>query len=193
MNSYGNPPSYWLLPIAILFASAMFSVAKKCTQNWKAKLLKALAFLSMPLVMVLLAGLSAVTGMNFLVRSTAQSDYESPTYLIVMLLIPIILIFIWQKYTTPHNEGIPDGGTWYCDKLQLQLCFDDSGSSFIVKDQKTIPGRLEIKDESKYLYLIAHDPLEGCVFSGKFRSRTKNKMEIKNRSDDYIYSFVQIQ
>ena len=186
-------PIYPTILMAGLYNIFSFIISKKIAPKNR-KIARVIAcWVAIILTFVLLGLIYIFAGIDLIQDGIRSENWGTLTYKIFLVFIPMALFVTMTFYIRKYPQSIPNRGIWYCDKLQLQLCFDDSGSSFIVKDQKTIPGRLEIKDKSKYLYLIAHDPLEGCVFSGKFRSRTKNKMEIKNRSDDYIYSFVQIQ
>ena len=74
----------------------------------------------------------------------------------------------------------------------MGLCFDESGSSFVVKDQKNVPCRLEIRSKSGFIYLFSNDLFEACVFSGKFISRTKKQMRIEDRDSHCVYNFALI-
>lgn len=186
-----NKPPFWVSFIFAGITWAMIAVANRCSGKLKKRLFTAAVVIPPILTIIVLKILSLTTGVDLTEVPNRNTHYNTPASVVLMVIIPVITTVILIISNKKILRDIPDGGTWYCEKLQMQLSFDENGSSFVVKDQKTIPGRLEIKDESKYLYLIAHDPLEGCVFSGKFLSRSKTKMEITNRSDGYTYSFVQ--
>jgi len=143
------------------------------------------------LTMVILAVVLRFTGIDLLSRGKENENYGTSTYTIAMT-IPICITIPIYIYSRIYPNKIPSNGTWYCEELQVGLCFDESGSSFVVKDQKTVPCRLEIRSKSGFIYLFSNDLFEACVFSGKFISRTKKQMRIEDRDSHCVYNFAPI-
>ena len=143
------------------------------------------------LTMVILAVVLRFTGIDLLSRGKENENYGTSTYTIAMT-IPICITIPIYIYSRIYPNKIPSNGTWYCEELQVGLCFDESGSSFVVKDQKTVPCRLEIRSKSGFIYLFSNDLFEACVFSGKFVSRTKKQMRIEDRDSHCVYNFAPI-
>ena len=143
------------------------------------------------LTMVILAVVLRFTGIDLLSRGKENENYGTSTYTIAMT-IPICITIPIYIYSRTYPNKIPSNGTWYCEELQVGLCFDESGSSFVVKDQKTVPCRLEIRSKSGFIYLFSNDLFEACVFSGKFISRTKKQMRIEDRDSHCVYNFAPI-
>ena len=144
------------------------------------------------LAILIFENVKRYTGVDLMISGDLNKNWGSRTYAIFMLAIPICIAIPIYIYSRIYPNKIPSNGTWYCEELQVGLCFDESGSSFVVKDQKTVPCRLEIRSKSGFIYLFSNDLFEACVFSGKFISRTKKQMRIEDRDSHCVYNFAPI-
>ena len=151
-----------------------------------------IACIAVFVAILILENVRRYTGVDLMISGDINKNWGSQTYAIFMLAIPVCIAIPIFIHCRICPDKIPDSGAWYCDELQVQLCFDESGDSFVVKDQKTVLCRLEIRSKSEYIYLFSDDLFEECVFSGKFLSRAKKKMRIEDRNSQWAYSFIAV-
>ena len=188
----GRKPSLWFVLMSIILLLAFGSVLKILPEKINKKLDGVGAYIVILLTYVVLRLIYSITGIDLIATSRLNANYGTSTYLVFIIIIPLIIAAIIKVYLKRFLPGFPDSGTWYCDELQLELCFDESGDSFVTKDQRTVPCRLEIRNESKLIYLISKDLFEECIFSGKFISRTTKQIQIEDRNSHCVYKFVPI-
>lgn len=186
----GRKPSLWVTLLVIAFLLVYGAVVRKLPKKIQNKLDSVGAYIVILSSYGVLRLIYSYTEVDLMSTGDLNANYGTSTYLVFIIIIPLIIAAIINIYLKSFLPGVPDSGTWYCDELQVQLCFDENGDSFVVKDQKTVPCRLEIRSESKLIYLISKDLFEECVFSGKFISWTKKQMRIEDRDSNYTYSFV---
>ena len=182
---------YPTILMTVLCTILYFTVNRLVPLPKRQKAMDVGAVVAAVLTMVILAVVLRFTGIDLLSRGKENENYGTSTYTIAMT-IPICITIPIYIYSRIYPNKIPSNGTWYCEELQVGLCFDESGSSFVVKDQKNVPCRLEIRSKSGFIYLFSNDLFEACVFSGKFISRTKKQMRIEDRDSHCVYNFAPI-
>ena len=58
-------------------------------------------------------------------------------YLAIMLIAILILIVLAVGIIFPVQHE-PEEGIWFCEALQIQLCYEQDGETFIIEDGKKI-------------------------------------------------------
>lgn len=189
MNS--NRLSCWFALFFIGIGVSISFIAKRWTTTKnKGKVSTIVVYVTAFLTVATLGLICSLIGVDLTEIGRGNRNYGTSTYTVFMLILPLMLIVFLKLYSKRFSKGAPKSGVWYCEALQIQLCFDEKEKSFIIKAQEKIMCSIEFRGENDYLYLISNDPLDGCVFSGRFISRTKKQLCIENRDSQEICTFI---
>ena len=106
----------------------------------------------------------------------------------------------------PKNKRLPKDGIWYCETLQMQLGFGESGESesetwVILNGEKILCDRANLRGEST-LWIIAADTaqlgelkttVERTLFGLEIVSVSEDTIIVKDRDTNESHTFVKME
>ena len=114
-------------------------------------------------------------------------------YFFALLAVVLILAtFFSCVYIFVYQRIYPEGGTWYCEELQISINFDYDGTSKAIIDGEEIACRALYFDASELITVnrVYDDIAYEAVFAGLFVSLKDNELILCDRDTKVEYVFV---
>lgn len=124
---------------------------------------------------------------------TAKVFWPTLTVLLIILialLVKVCLAFIYVDH-------LPDEGQWWCEELQLMLCFDKGVYGYYVENGQKIPCHWSGEFRSNSIYVrhfieegepyLYHEPY---IFSGYSIRCRDGRMTVEEHDTNAKYTFV---
>lgn len=113
---------------------------------------------------------------------------------ILLAGILILATFFSCVYAITSYRIYPEGGTWYCEELQISINFDYDGTSKAIIDGEEIACRALYFDASELITInrVYNDVayIEQCEFAGYFVSLKDNELVLRDRDTKVEYVFI---
>lgn len=116
----------------------------------------------------------------------------------ICILIPLLLSFLFQNGLIEYAQFFPEDGIWYCEELQIQAAFGETGETFIVVEGEKIDCVWENDPGSEWLNIISQDrdtkvfKLGESVFSGTYVRLDETRLVLRDPDSGQEYTFVKI-
>ena len=114
-------------------------------------------------------------------------------YFFALLAVVLILAtFFSCVYAITSYRIYPEGGTWYCEELQISINFDYDGTSKAIIDGEEIACRALYFDASELITVnrVYDDIAYEAVFAGLFVSLKDNELILCDRDTKVEYVFI---
>ena len=115
----------------------------------------------------------------------------------ICLVLLLLSVFLFAVCIT-SRACIPEGGTWYCSELKIQLAFDKGNETYAILNGRKVHCIWENDLGSAYISVLCQEhnipdyEIGEAIFSGKFVELSDCVYTLEDTTSGTVYLFVKI-